>query len=153
MQDLRAAHILAGGAIIDTNTNNVTIAQALAGSVGDGGLTKKSAGILTLTGALTYTGLTDIQAGTLQINTGGGTALASITGAGALGIGNTTSLTANSVSVGTLTIGAGSTLTINAIPGGPMAGGGFTAVPEPSTFAMLAMAALGLMAAAWRRRK
>jgi autotransporter-associated beta strand protein len=125
-----------------------------------GGLTKQGSGILTLTGALTYGGLTDIQAGTLQINTSSvPVSLAAITGASdaALGVGdgtNATSLTATSVSVGTLTLGAGSTLTIAAIPGGPLAGpGGISAVPEPSTITLLALAGTGLLIAAWRKRQ
>jgi len=61
-------------------------------------------------------------------------------------------VTAKSVSVDTLTIGAGSTLVINAISGGPSSGGELTLVPEPSTFVLLAIAALGLIGGAWRRR-
>ena len=83
-----------GGAIIDTNTFNVTIAEALNHSnIGgdnatDGGLTKNGAGMLTLTNAAnTYTGNTLVNNGTLA------------TGAtGNLGLGNVTvanSLTAN----------------------------------------------------------
>ncbi|MGA2062391.1 MAG: autotransporter-associated beta strand repeat-containing protein [Thermoguttaceae bacterium] len=172
MQGLRAATIQAGGAIIDTNGHNITIAQILNEAVvNTGNLTKQGSGTLTLAGALHYQGLTDIQAGTVDIGTGVATQIGNVGGAGTMDVENATSLSAFSVNVGnvtiggasslttanvytnTLTISAGSTLTITAIPGGPLAGGGLTAVPEPSTIAMLAMAALGLMAAAWRRRK
>jgi len=56
--------IKSGGAIIDTQTNNVTIAKDLSGA---GGLTKKGAGILTLAGANTYSGATKAESGTLRI--------------------------------------------------------------------------------------
>ena len=172
MQGLRSATIQAGGAIIDTNGHNITVAQILNEAVlNTGVLTKQGTGTLTLTGALHFQGGTDIQAGTVNISTGAATQIGNVNGAGTLDVENATSLSAFSVNVGnvtigagsslatanvgtnTLTIGAGSTVTITAIPGGPLAGGGLTVVPEPGTFAMLAMAALGLMAAAWRRRK
>jgi hypothetical protein len=150
----------------DVATTDVTIAQALqhdsAAPAVDGGILAIGNGSVTLTGALTYTGVTKIDGITrLQINTPGSDVLAAITdngtaGTGILGVGdgiNATNLSATSVRLGTVTVNAGSTLTIAAIPGGPMAGGGLTVVPEPSTFAMLAIAAFGLMAAAWRRRK
>ncbi|MGD0516529.1 MAG: PEP-CTERM sorting domain-containing protein [Thermoguttaceae bacterium] len=149
--------VQAGGANFDTQGNNVTITKALAedpASIG-GGLAKASGGILTLTGALTYTGATAITGGTVQINTPGTSALAAISGAGSLGIGDgivASTVSANSVSVDTLTIGAGSTLVIKALSGGPSSGGELTPVPEPSTFVLLAIAALGLVGAAWRRR-
>jgi fibronectin-binding autotransporter adhesin len=66
------ANVRNGGAIIDTNGVNVTIAEALQHSnIGsdnatDGGLTKNSLGTLTLSGANTYTGATAVSAGTLQ---------------------------------------------------------------------------------------
>jgi hypothetical protein len=61
------------------------------------------------------------------------------------------SLAAKSVQVSTLTLGAGTTLTISAIPGGP-SGTDLVPVPEPSTLAMLALAALVAAARAWWRR-
>jgi autotransporter-associated beta strand protein len=172
LQGLRNATIQAGGAIIDTNGHDITIAQVMTEAVvNTGNVTKKGAGTLTFTGALQYQGLTDVQDGTVKISTGVATQIGNVGGAGTLDVENATSLNAFSVNVGnvtiggasslttanvgtnTLTIGPGSSLTINAIPGGPTAGGGLTAVPEPSTFAMLAIAAFGLAAAAWRRRK
>ena len=72
MQGLSVANVRDGGAIIDTNGFDVTIAQSLLHStIGgdaaiDGGLTKTGTGTLTLTGANTYTGVTTINGGTLQ---------------------------------------------------------------------------------------
>lgn len=67
------------GAVIDTNSFNITIGQSLqtgAGVAGsstptatvDGGLTKNGAGTLTLTAANSYTGKTTINAGTLVLS-------------------------------------------------------------------------------------
>jgi autotransporter-associated beta strand protein len=143
--------LVPGGGSFDTgDQKKLTIGGLISG---DGSLIKKGSGTLTITGGLTYTGLTDIQAGTLQINTGISTALANITGAGALVIDNTTTLSANSVAVGTVTIGAGSTLVINALPGGPEAFTELKAVPEPGNMALLATAALAQIAFLSRRRK
>lgn len=70
--------VQAGGAVIDTNGFNITIADNLEhdtvlGATADGGLTKNGTGTLTLSGANTYTGITTLNAGTLAIanNTGG----------------------------------------------------------------------------------
>jgi autotransporter-associated beta strand protein len=62
MQGLSTASIQIGGANIDTNGNDITIAQALLDS-GGGGLTKLGAGTLTLAGVNSYAGDTTVQSG------------------------------------------------------------------------------------------
>lgn len=71
------AIVKAGGAVIDSNTFNVTIGQALLhdsalGSTADGGLEKKGGGTLTLNANNTYTGNTLVNNGTLAISSLGG---------------------------------------------------------------------------------
>ncbi|MGD0383102.1 MAG: PEP-CTERM sorting domain-containing protein, partial [Thermoguttaceae bacterium] len=73
-----------------------------------------------------------------------------ITGSGTTRVDSGASLTAASISQGTLTIGSGTTFAIQAIPGGPLSDT-ITAVPEPSTLALLAAAFL--MLAYSRERK
>lgn len=65
-----------GGAIFNTNSFNITVGSALVNN-GSGGLQKLGAGTLTLTGANTYIGTTDITTGTLALS-----------GTGTLGTGN-----------------------------------------------------------------
>ena len=71
------ANVRDGGAILDTNGRNVTVAEGLLHSniegdaAIDGGLVKNGSGTLTLTGTSTYTGPTTVAAGTLAL---GGTA-------------------------------------------------------------------------------
>ena len=65
-----ATNVEAGGAIIDTQGNAVTINNNLLssnGSLADGGLTKIGAGTLTLTGSNTFDGGVFVDAGTLII--------------------------------------------------------------------------------------
>ncbi|RYD62245.1 MAG: hypothetical protein EOP84_34795, partial [Verrucomicrobiaceae bacterium] len=73
MEGLSRANIRNGGAIIDS-THSITIKQDLlhsdvsGDSAIDGGLTKRGAGTLTLTGANSYTGDTNLEGGTLSIS-------------------------------------------------------------------------------------
>jgi autotransporter-associated beta strand protein len=52
------------GGTLDTNGNDVTLAQAVAGA---GGLTKQGSGALTLSASNTYGGATDVQSGALAV--------------------------------------------------------------------------------------
>ena len=89
-------NVLTGGAVVNTNGNNDTIATVLNGSAGDGGLTKTGLGTLTLTKASTYTGATTITAGTLTVGSGGATPTGSIASTGSITVGGgTTLITAN----------------------------------------------------------
>jgi len=88
-QGLTAAYVQAGGAVIDTNGVDVTVAQPLLAGSPSGGLTKNGNGTLTLTGANTYTGTTAVNGGTLALN-------------------------ANNIIAGPLVINGGATVTQNA---------------------------------------
>ena len=72
MQGLSQANVQFGGAVIDTQSFDITIAQPLIhdsslGSTPDGGLIKRGDGALTLTATQTYTGNTTIENGTLAL--------------------------------------------------------------------------------------
>jgi autotransporter-associated beta strand protein/T5SS/PEP-CTERM-associated repeat protein len=76
MSGLTTANVEAGGAIINTNGDAITIAQPLVhaaalGATPDGGLSVSGGGTLTLVGADTYTGGTNVTAGTLVIGAAG----------------------------------------------------------------------------------
>ncbi|MGI9177151.1 MAG: beta strand repeat-containing protein, partial [Pirellulales bacterium] len=60
-----AANVKNGGAVIDTNSYNVTIAQSLLNG-GAGGLTKQGGGVLTLSASNSYIGTTVVSGGTLK---------------------------------------------------------------------------------------
>lgn len=69
--DTQRAWTLSGdGGTIDTNGNDVSLLSGISGS---GGLTKAGDGTLTLTQDSSYTGLTTIRNGTLQLGNGGST--------------------------------------------------------------------------------
>ncbi|MEO5916094.1 MAG: autotransporter-associated beta strand repeat-containing protein [Luteolibacter sp.] len=73
MQGLTRANVRNGGAIVNTAGSGITIGQALVHSdvIGDaaidGGLTKQSSGVLTMTGVNSYTGDTTVNGGTLEL--------------------------------------------------------------------------------------
>ena len=103
---VNTANVNAGGAIIDTQANNVNLTQTLVHGTGtpDGGLTKLGTGTLTLsTNASTFTGNVTISGGTVVLNTGG------------LNTNATTSGLGNPQTAGRLiTVGSGATLSFTA---------------------------------------
>lgn len=66
MGGLDNVNVKAGGALIDSNGNNIIVNAALLDGGTGGGLTKSGAGTLTITVAATYTGETKVNAGTLE---------------------------------------------------------------------------------------
>ncbi|MGD0519383.1 MAG: PEP-CTERM sorting domain-containing protein, partial [Thermoguttaceae bacterium] len=110
------------------------------------GTVEVQSGTLSLEGGGTGSGIFNISEGAnLQIGNSTVYTAGDILGAGALLIGSSAKLTADSINVGTLTIGAGSMVIIAPLSGGPLAdAGSFTVVPEPATWAMLLLAAMGL---------
>lgn len=94
MTGLTTANVQAGGAKIDTNSFDITIGQALIHDPAldvtpDGGLTKSSAGLLTLTAPNTYTGDTTISGGTLRISGSGRLNAGNYAGALSISLGTT----------------------------------------------------------------
>lgn len=73
----RVAFIAGKTATLDTNGNDVTLATGIGGGT-NGVLTKVGAGRLTLTGANTYTGNTNVNAGTIVFDTGSSVATAKL---------------------------------------------------------------------------
>ncbi len=61
----------AGGDLIVITPANLTIASVIVNNGGATGLTKAGSGTLTLTGSNTYSGVTTVGAGTLQVGAGG----------------------------------------------------------------------------------
>lgn len=97
------AEIQAGGALVDTQTFNVTASQAFSGS---GGLTKSGSGSLVLTGTSTYAGATLVSAGTLLVNGSIGSAVTVNSGAKLGGAGTVGAVAVNSGAF----IGAGNSI-------------------------------------------
>jgi autotransporter-associated beta strand protein len=132
----RGVKLTGAGGTIDVSDSKVL--TVIAPISGDAGLNKIGNGTLVLTSAPTYTGATVINSGILSLELNGASAtMNSITGSGTLHVGGTTNLTAHSIAVDTLSIG-GATLAV-------------TAVPEPSSIVLLALAGLGALWAIRRR--
>ncbi|MFN7562963.1 MAG: beta strand repeat-containing protein, partial [Prosthecobacter sp.] len=100
---LRSVVIGANGAVLDTNANNITLANAMSGT---GTLTKVGTGILTLNAASTYTGSTTVSDGTLQYGIAAALPVANaVTVNGAAAV---LDLGAHAVSLGAVTLASGS---------------------------------------------
>jgi fibronectin-binding autotransporter adhesin len=106
-----ASIVKAGGAIIDTDTNAISVLEPLQhdstlGATPDGGLIKQGSGTLTLTAASTYTGGTIVSNGTLLVNGSIGATAVSVENSGQLGgVGNIG---------GSVTVKSGGTITAGA---------------------------------------
>lgn len=126
--------------IVIDGTGGVTVSSIISGVSRK--LTKlgSGSGVLNLTGANTYSGLTTVSNGTIQFNRVGGTTIpttnnVAITG-GTLRISTAQTINDLSLSSGTLTVDAGVTLTINGtftISGGTITNSGTIAYGSTST--------------------
>ena len=111
-QGITTANVRNGGAVIDTDGFDVTVAQPLVHSTisgdnaTDGGLTKNGAGMLTLTGNNTYTGTTLVNDGALIVNNVAAKAGDSGTGSGPVYVGQGTWLGGTGTIGGNVTVGA-----------------------------------------------
>jgi fibronectin-binding autotransporter adhesin len=150
LSGLTQVYVEAGGAHVDTNGQNITIAANLCGSGDDGGLSKSGGGTLTLSGSNTYSGGITVLGGVLHIES-----VMALPAGSTLAIANTAEV------VFATDLGSAIQLSLM-LPG---AGGGEpgltyfhvtssapASVPEPGTLALLAAAALTGLAACRRRR-
>jgi autotransporter-associated beta strand protein len=117
LHNLTTANIQSGGAVIDSGTNLINIAQPLLNGGGGGGLTKLGNGTLRLNGINTYTGTTLVSAGTLggtgvisgPVSVASGASLAPGASIGTLTINNTLTLAAGSTVVAKVSLDGGVT--------------------------------------------
>jgi autotransporter-associated beta strand protein len=98
-----------GTLAVDYGANNGALANAVSGS---GGLTKNGSGILSVSAANTYTGTTNINAGTVQLDGAGTLGTGDVVNNAAL-VANTTATLANTISGnGTLATSGSANLTV-----------------------------------------
>jgi autotransporter-associated beta strand protein len=140
-----AMELVPGGGSFDTGGQKLTVGGLISG---DGSLTKKGAGTLSLVGGVIYSGSTTVTSGTLDI-------VGPLTRSPTIDVdGAGSELLAQSIVADTLTIGAGATVVIKAIPGGVTAETDLKAVPEPGEMVLLVTAgALAPLVFLSRRRK
>ncbi len=160
MTGIDSVKILSGGALIDTDGQNVTIGNAISNGASIGALTKQGSGTLTLSNsANTYTGDTIVEAGTLSISH----AFLADSSTVSIASGAQIALTfSDSDTIGALylngaladagywgaTGNAAATHTSDLITGTGL----LYIVPEPSSLILAAAGMLGLIAYAWRKR-
>ena len=113
MEGLTAAYVKAGGAVIDSSNNNITVAQSLAsGASPDGGLIKRGSGSLTLLGTNTYNGATVVSNGILRI----GSSCAAPVGGAVTVDGGTYDLGGFAVTSGAVTVRSGAVVGGTLVP-------------------------------------
>ena len=108
MENIDTVTVKAGGALIDSNANNISVNTALLDGGTGGGLTKSGSGALYLNGVNTYTGATTVSAGSL-----GGTGTIAGSVSVAAGANLSPGITTGVLGVGSATFAATATLTID----------------------------------------
>jgi autotransporter-associated beta strand protein len=101
------ANVSTGGALLNDNGFNITVAQPLLhdtalGATADGGLVKSGAGVTTLSGTNTYSGATTVNGGTLLVS--------GVTGTNVVTVNTNTTLTGTGTLNGATTVAPGGRL-------------------------------------------
>ena len=149
-----AADWLSTGAQTDTMTLNDSSRTVTTGNldINPTGLATNVATLNVNASASLMIGGATTNNGTMNLDSASMLAFNAISGTGTTTIGGVQNavVAASSVTQGTLTINPGSTLILTGWTG--RSGAAINAVPEPSTWVLLSIVALGLIGAAWRRK-